>query len=79
MAGTCIRYGDKPNVRLMEFVCDTEEEVNDLPTTTSRGKGAFNSYQQFAPMGSTCVVGNEGGGIIVYMLFDFGWKNLSEV
>lgn len=30
----------------------------------------------YAPFGSTCVVGNKDGELILYMLFSFGWKKL---
>lgn len=77
MAAMCIRYGDRANVGIMEFVADTVDEcVNEAPTTTRKGTGAFEAYQQYAPIGSTCIVGNEGGDVLVYMLFSFGWKEL---
>ena len=57
MAGVCTRYGDRANVGLMEFCCDEISEVQDAPTTTSKGKGVFSAYQQCAPMGSTLIVG----------------------
>lgn len=77
MAGLCIRYGDRPNVGLMEFACDYESEVADLPTMTEKGKGVFADYKQYAPLGSTCLVGNGmDGELLVYMLFSFGWKKL---
>ena len=76
MAGVCTRYGDRANVGLMEFCCDEISEVQDAPTTTSKGKGVFSAYQQCAPMGSTLIVGNEGGDIMTFMLFSFGWKQI---
>ena len=76
MAGTCIRYGDRPNVNIMEFVCDTIDEIKDAPTTTTKGKGVFETYKFCAPVGSTLIVGNEGGDVLVYMLFSFGWKQM---
>lgn len=76
MAGICMRYADKANTTLMEFCCDSVSEVSDLPTTTQHGKGVFADYKQCAPMGSTCIVGNEGGDLLNYMLFSFGWKKL---
>ena len=76
MAGICIRYADRPNIGLMEFACDTIEEcINDAPTMTKYGTGAFVNYKQFAPMGSTCIVGN-GGTTKVYMLFTDGWQEV---
>ena len=77
MAGVAMKYGDRANIGFFEFVCDTIDEcVNEAPTTTSKGKGVFSAYQQFAPMGSTLVVGNEGGDIMTFMLFSFGWKQI---
>lgn len=78
MSGICLRYGDRANVGIMEFVCDEISEVQDLPTTTNHGKGAFENYKQTAPIGSICIVGNEGGNLLVYMLFSFGWKALNS-
>lgn len=77
MAGLCTHVGGRANTNIMEFVCDTEDEVKDLPTMTEHGKGVFENYKQTAPMGSECTVGNEGGDLLVYKLFSFGWKKLS--
>lgn len=76
MAEKCIRYRDKANTNLMEFVCDSISDLDNLPTTIKKGTGIFKSFDQYAPIGSTCVVGNEGGDLLVYMLFSFGWKQL---
>ena len=76
MSGICLRYGDRPNVGIFEFVADTEAEVQDLPTTTEHGKGVFANYKQVCPIGSTCTVGNPDGDVKVYMLFSFGWKEI---
>lgn len=77
MAGVAMKYGDRPNIGFFEFVCDTVEEcVNEAPTTTRKGTGAFEAYQQYAPIGSTCIIGNEGGDVKIYMLFSFGWKEI---
>lgn len=78
MAGMCLRYGDRANCGFFEFVCDSVSEIQDLPTTTEVGKGVFESYKQVCPIGSTCIVGNEGGNLLVYMLFSFGWKALNS-
>ena len=78
MAGVCTHYGDHVNVGLMQFCCDSIDEVQDLPTTSEFGKGVFENYRQCAPRGSTCIVGNEGGKLLVYMLFSFGWKALNK-
>ena len=76
MAGICTRFTDKVYPKFSEFVCDTVDEVAGLPTTTTCGTGAFAQYNYYAPLGSTCIVGNEGGDILVYMLFSFGWKQI---
>lgn len=76
MAGICIRYADSPNVALMEFACDTVDEcVNEAPTMTKPGTGVFKKHKQFAPMGSTCIVGNHGSTKL-YMLFSDGWQEV---
>ena len=75
MAGVCTRYGDRANVGLMEFCCDEISEVQDAPTTTRKGTGAFEAYQQYAPIGSTCTVGNNGD-TKVFMLFSNGWQEV---
>ncbi|WP_342759419.1 hypothetical protein [Kineothrix sedimenti] len=79
MAGVLLRYGDKANVNVAEFVCDSTSEVNSLPTTTQHGTGIFAEYKHTVPMGSTCIVGNQDGAVLVYMLYGFGWKNMGEV
>jgi hypothetical protein len=76
MAGTLIRYAGKSEIGLMEFVLDKIDEIPELPTTEKFGTGIFSNYEQFAPIGSTAIVGNDGGDLIVYMLFSFGWKKL---
>lgn len=75
MAGICTRYNDKPNTELREFICDTVDEVNDLPTTTEVGKGVFKDCNYKAPMGSTCIVGNNGT-MKTYLLFSSGWQEV---
>lgn len=76
MAGLHTKINDAPQIGLMEFVCDKIEEVKDAPTTTEMGKGVFANCKYYAPIGSTLIVGNEGGDILVYMLFSFGWKQI---
>lgn len=80
MAGTLLRQGDKPNINICEFCVDAIDEVSLLPTTTSKGTGKFSSIADFnlyAPIGSTCIVGNEGDDLLIFMLFSFGWKQVS--
>lgn len=78
MAGILLSMGDRPNTNIMEFCCDTVDEVNDAPTMTEHGKGVFSDYKICAPMGSKLYVGNQGGKLLVYMLFSFGWKPLNS-
>ena len=48
MAGVAMKYGDRANIGFFEFVCDTIDEcVNEAPTTTRKGTGAFEAYQQY--------------------------------
>lgn len=76
MAGTLMRYGDKPNTNLCEFCVDTVDEIDYLPTTTTRGSGVFEDFDFTAPMGSTATVGNGDSEVLVYMLFTNGWKKM---
>jgi hypothetical protein len=77
MAGLCTHVGGRANTNIMTFCCDTELEIQDLPTMTEHGKGVFEDYKQTCPMGSECYVGNEGGDLLIYKLFSFGWKKLN--
>ena len=79
MAGVVLKYANSANPRLCEFAVDTIEDLNDLPTTTKVGTGRFAGnpeFDQTIPVGSTCIVGNEGGALLTFMLFSFGWKEL---
>lgn len=79
MAGTLLYVGDKPNVNIMRFIVDSEDDIKYLPTTTSKGTGKFShdsNFNMYAPMGSECIVGNGDSEILVYMLFSQGWKKL---
>lgn len=79
MAGMLLRIGDRPNTNICEFCVDTVDEVSLLPTTTSRGTGKFAddaSFKLYAPIGSTCIVGNGVDEVLVYMLFSNGWKQM---
>lgn len=75
MAGLCTYFAGRANTTIMEFVADEISEVQDLPTTTTYGKGVFEAYKQTAPMGSTCIVGNNGD-TKVFMLFSNGWQEV---
>ena len=76
MSGLCTYFAGRANTTIMEFVADEISEVQDLPTTTTYGKGVFEAYKQTAPMGSTCTDCNPDGDVKVYMLFSFGWKEI---
>ena len=79
MAGVLLRYANSANPNLCEFAVDTMDDLNNLPTTTQAGTGIFEndpSFDHTVPIGSTCVVGNEGGALRTFMLFSFGWKEL---
>lgn len=76
MAGLCTYFAGRANTSIMEFVADEISEVQDLPTTTTHGKGVFEAYKQTAPMGSICTVGNPDADVKIYMLFSFGWKEI---
>lgn len=75
MSGLCTYFAGRANTTIMEFVADEISEVQDLPTTTTYGKGVFEAYKQTAPMGSTCTVGNNGD-TKVFMLFSNGWQEV---
>ena len=72
---TCTRYADKAIKATTEFVADDVSEIDLLPTTERSGIGEYEKYQK-AEQGSTCVVGNQAGDTLTYMLFGFGWKQL---
>lgn len=75
MSGILLKIGENSNTSIMEFAVDREDEIALLPTTEKSGSGIFNR-NKYAPIGSTCIVGNEGGDLLLYMLFSFGWKKL---
>lgn len=77
MPGTLLRVGDRPNTNICEFCVDTVDEIQYLPTTNSKGTGDFKriaDFNMYAPIGSTCIVGNGDADVLVYMLFSNGWK-----
>lgn len=79
MAGTLLRIGDNPNINICEFCVDTVDEIQYLPTTTTKASGYFASnpnFDMYPPIGSTCIVGNGDGDLLVYMLFSNGWKEI---
>lgn len=80
MAGILLKRGQLDNAALCEFAVDSVDDIQYLPTMTTKATGKFADNPDFArrpPMGSTCIVGNEGGDLLVYQLFSFGWKSLS--
>lgn len=79
MAGILLRQGDVPNRNICEFCVDTIDEIQYLPTTTSKASGNFLGLSDFGvrpPIGSTCIVGNGENELLVYMLFSSGWKQI---
>lgn len=79
MSGMLLRMGDRPNTNICEYVVDTVEEVDLLPTTTTYASGKFANeicFKTKPPIGSTCIVGNGDSELLVYMLFSNGWKKL---
>lgn len=79
MAGQLLRIGDRPNISICEFCVDIVDEVKLLPTTTKKASGEFAndvSFKVCPPIGSTCIVGNGDGDVLVYMLFSNGWKQM---
>lgn len=80
MAGNLMTMGGRANTNVCSFVVDSVDEVELLPTSTRKGIGKFAddlSFDMCAPIGSTAIVGNETGDLIVFQLFSFGWKRLS--
>lgn len=76
MAGVCTKYAGRDNLCYCEFVCDTVEELmNDAPTTEKKGTGVFKNFEHCAPIGSACLVGNNGD-MKVYILFSNGWQEV---
>lgn len=76
MAGIITQYRGNVDANIVEFTIDSENEIQYLPTTTSVGTGDFSRFDKTVPIGSTCIVGNENGDLLVYMLFSFGWKKM---
>ena len=79
MAGNLIKIGNRYNTAICEYAVDEEDDIQFLPTTIEKATGKFADDPNFAicpPMGSICTVGNEGGELLVYQLYGFGWKRL---
>lgn len=80
MAGILLRKGQVENAAVCEYAVDSVDDIQYLPTTTEKATGRFADNPDFArrpPIGSICIVGNEGGDLLTYMLFSFGWKPLN--
>lgn len=41
----CSEYGGQPNTIICSFVCDSVDEIKDLPTTKKLGSGSFCRFQ----------------------------------
>lgn len=79
MAGNLLKKGDYNNTNVCEYIVDTVDEIQLLPTTTSAASGKFADDVNFKvqpPIGSTCIVGNGDNEMLVYMLFSSGWKQI---
>lgn len=71
----CSEYGGQPNTIICSFVCDSVDEVKDLPTTKKLGSGSFSDFNHYANIGSTVIIGNNGATNVM-MLFSSGWQDL---
>nr|DAF61341.1 MAG TPA: hypothetical protein [Siphoviridae sp. ctENB54] len=71
----CSEYGGQPNTIICSFVCDSVDEVKDLPTTKKLGSGSFSDFNHYANIGSTVTIGNNGTTKIM-MLFSSGWQEV---
>ena len=71
----CSEYGGQPNTIICSFVCDSVDEVKDLPTTKKLGSGSFSDFNHYANIGSTVTIGNNGATKIM-MLFSSGWQEV---
>lgn len=71
----CSEYGGQPNTIICSFVCDSVDEVKDLPTTKKLGSGSFSDFNHYANIGSTVTIGNNGSTKVM-MLFSSGWQDL---
>lgn len=72
----CDEFGGSKNIATCSFICDSVDELlSDAPTTKRKGQNNFSDFDHFAPIGSTATV-NSDSGILVYILFSEGWKQL---
>lgn len=73
----CDEFGGSKNIATCNFILDSEDELQFLPTTEKMGSGKFEDFTHHAPIGSTAIVGNDGGELLVFQLYSFGWKKIS--
>lgn len=72
----CDEFGGSKNIATCSFICDSVDELlSDAPTTKRKGQNNFSDFDHFAPIGSTATV-NSDSGVLVYILFSEGWKQL---
>lgn len=71
----CSEYVGQPNTIICSFVCDSVDEVKDLPTTKKLGSGSFSDFNHYANIGSTVTIGNNGATKVM-MLFSNGWQEV---
>lgn len=70
MAGLLLKYGNEYNTPVAEFAITQESDLQDLPTATTSGKGAFKNVNS-VPIGSVCSFGDTNAGYVrTFMLFD---------
>ena len=71
----CSEFGSQQNTIICSFVCDTVDEVKDLPTTKKLGSGSFSDFNHYANIGSTVTIGNNGATKVM-ILFSNGWQEV---
>ena len=70
MAGALLKYGHDYNTPVAEFAVKQESDLQDLPTSTTPGKGIFKGINA-VPIGSVCSFGDTTAGYVrTFMLFD---------
>lgn len=76
MAGVSVKYGNQYNQPLREYVVTNEDEISDLPTSTTAAKGKFKddvNFQSKPAIGSSCKVIASDGSVYFYFLRENGW------
>lgn len=69
------------NGRIVEqqstFTIDSTSELSKLPTAITGGTDELSDvHPNPAKIGSICKCGNDGSGLITYMLFSNGWVQI---